>query len=98
MQYVRSPNFDASWTRFSDPNAGIYSYEYTIVTDDNKLLLPYERSKGRWPAATASLSYEQMQHKLALAVQVRARNFASALSEIIKSPAVFDLDPPHCRS
>jgi hypothetical protein len=93
---VRSPNFDASWTRFSDPNAGIFSYEYNIVTDDNKILLPYN-SNGRWPAATVALAYEQMQHNLALEIQVRARNFAFTLSETIKSPAVFDLDPPQCR-
>ena len=95
---MRSQNIDASWSSFEDFIAGVYQYEYTLVGNDGKVFTAYASSIAESPAAAVSLAYEEMQHNLALVFKVRARNFASALSDIIESPVIVDLHPPQCRS
>jgi hypothetical protein len=98
IQYVRSQNIDASWSSFEDFIAGVYQYEYTLVGNDDKVFTPYASSIAGSPAAAVLLAYEEMKHNLALYFKVRARSFASALSDIIESRVIVDLHPPECRS
>jgi len=97
MQYVRSENFDASWSSFLDANAGVYQYDYGLVTANHTQLIPYASLNPGSPAASVSLGSEQMVHGLMVRFKTLARNFASASSEILGSEIIFDLQAPQCR-
>jgi len=96
-QYVRSQYLDASWSSFLDPSAGVYQYDYALVTANHTKLTPYASLNPGSPAASVSLGSEQMVHGLIVRFNTLARNFASASSEILGSDIIFDFQAPQCR-
>jgi len=95
---VRSRNLDVSWVGFSDPNAGLFQYEYALVTANLKHMIPFASLNPGSPAVSIFVENKQIEHGLVVQFKAVAHNFASAFSEILGSQIVFDLKPPECRS
>jgi len=97
-QYVRSSNLDATWSSFLDSDAGVYQYDYALVTANNMQLIPFASLNPGSPAASVVLENENMEHGNIFRFKTLARNFASTEASILSNQIIVDLQPPQCRS